>query len=196
MSIALPVIAIILALFLGGCTLLLLGSQVELFRSLQQVREQAGLLDRATPVDLGGARGLRASEVGLPTGLDTETSALVLFLSDKCFVCRSIAAGLQGALPPGVWLVLDPGSAGPDAQLAPALGFNAEDEKVVVDPERKIMKAIGTLGTPLVLAVEHGRITRASGITSTRQVYELAGSALPQRAHPESDHVKQEGMMA
>jgi hypothetical protein len=177
MTTTLAVVAIVLTAGLGVVVFLLVSAQVETFRGLKQIREQAGLIDRATPVDLGEARGLPASAVGLPARLDSETSALVLFLSDKCFVCRSIAAGLQGTLPPGLWLVLDPGTAPAGADIAPELGFRPDD--VIVDQGRTIMKSIGILLTPLVVVVEHGRLRRASGITSTRQVYEMVGALVP-----------------
>ena len=177
MTTTLAVAALVLTVGLGVVVFLLISAQVETFRSLKQIREQAGLIDRATPVDLGEARDLPASAAGLPTALDDETSAIVLFLSDKCFVCRSIAAGMRGTLPPGVWLVLDPGSAPEGADIAPELGFDPAD--VIVDRGRTIMKNIGILLTPLVVVVEHGRLRRASGITSTRQVYEMVGALVP-----------------
>lgn len=195
MTTTLAVIAIVLTVGLGVVVFLLISAQVETFRSLKQIREQAGLIDRATPIDLGEARDLPASAVGLPARLDDETRALVLFLSDKCFVCRSIAVGLRGTLPPGLWLVLDPGTAPADADIAPELGFRPDD--VIVDRGRTIMKSIGILLTPLVVVVEHGRLRRASGITSTRQVYEMVGALVPADTTTihslDSDH---EGMRA
>ena len=194
MSTPLAVTALVLVIGLAAVTFLLLGAQVEMFRNLTQLREQAGLSDRPTPVSLGKARGTRASDVGLPAALDDETSAVVLFLSDKCFVCRSIAAGLAGTLPHGVWLVLDPGTAPRDAQLSPTLGFDTDD--VTIDPDRTIMKRIGIESTPLTIVVEHGRLARASGITSTRQLYETVGATVPTYVQLQAHESAQEGISA
>ncbi|MQA84601.1 MAG: hypothetical protein GEV03_08260 [Streptosporangiales bacterium] len=171
------VVALVLGTCLGVLLFLLLGAQVEMFRGLEQVREQAGLIDRVTPVDLGKVRGLAPSEVGLPATLDTEISAVVLFLSDKCVVCRSIAASLDGTIPRGLWLVLEPGTAPRDAELSQELGFDPDD--VIIDWGREITHRIGIEATPLGVVVENGRLSRAATIPSSRQLYEFLGAARP-----------------
>ncbi len=79
----------------------LLSAQVELFRDMKQVRELTGMIDRPFPLDLGVMRGHSPADLGLPT----KTGA-ILILSDKCATCRSLAAALDGAVPPHLQIVL------------------------------------------------------------------------------------------
>jgi hypothetical protein len=156
---------------LAALVMLLLGSQVEMYRDLAQTREYVGMVDRSIPVDLGATVGARPSEVGLPDHLDSAVSALVLFLSDKCATCRSIAESLDGVIPRGVQLVIEPGSAPPGAVLADTLGF--PEDRVVIDHGRKITDRIGIEVTPVGIIVEHGRLVSATTLPSTRQFFAL-----------------------
>ena len=73
----------------------LCGVVYELFRDVRQLRDVAGILDRPLEVEIGTVAGTRPSTHGLPQALDSAASALVLFLSDRCGTCRSLAAGLE-----------------------------------------------------------------------------------------------------
>jgi len=168
----------VLVVLVGALALLLLGAQVEMYRGLEQLRDYAGLIDRPTPVDLGRVAGQRPSEVGLPVWLDSATRAVVLFLSDKCATCRSIAAALEGSLPPGLVIVVDPGTA--DAPEELSLTYELDPQKTVIDLDRRIMRRLGQEITPLGLVVENGRLARASTVPSTRQLYTLLEFTRPQ----------------
>jgi hypothetical protein len=156
---------------LGVLVVLLLGSQVEMYRDIAQIREYAGLIDRPIPIELGSSKGVKPSEVGLPEHLDSATSAVVLFLSDRCATCRSIASAFGGVVPQGVQLVIEPGSAPPGAALAQSYGFRSD--QVIVDWGRRITDRIGIEVTPAGIVVEQGRLVSASTLPSTRQVYSL-----------------------
>ena len=93
-------------LAVGLC--ILLGAFAELFHQVQQIRAQLGMVDRATPLDLGAKRDALASSVGLPAALDDAGEAMVLFLSNRCTTCRAIAHELDGTVPPGLWIVAEP----------------------------------------------------------------------------------------
>ena len=164
---------------LGAVVFLLFGAQVELFQTVRQLRDYAGLIDRSEPVALGAAEGAVPSDYGLPAFLDSAHGAAILFLSDKCATCRSIAAALDGALPRGVVAVIDPGPAGGPPDLTVA--FQLDPERTVIDADRAIMTALGLNMTPLGVVVQEGRLTRASTLPSTRLLYTLLESAIPRR---------------
>lgn len=159
----------------GVLVFLLLGALVELYRSVEQLREHSGLLDRPRPVDLVSS-GIRPSTVGLPAHLDGVPGAVVLFLSDKCATCRSIAAALDGAVPRDVVLVLDAGGAAEAAGGAELTLRYDLGERVVVDHDRVIADRLGIRITPVAVVVEQGRLVRASTVPSTRQMYALLDS--------------------
>ncbi|ACU74552.1 hypothetical protein Caci_5694 [Catenulispora acidiphila DSM 44928] len=174
---------------LGVVVFLLFGAQIELFRTVEQIRDYAGLIDRPEPVSLGAAVGTAPSDYGLPAYLDSAHRAVVLFLSDKCATCRSIAAALDGALPRGVVVVIDAGPNGtPDLTLA----FQLDPERTVVDAGRTIMDALGLNITPLGVVVQDGRLVRASTLPSTRQLYtliEATNTSIGSRARELSQNV-------
>lgn len=154
--------------------LVLLSAQVEMYRNLEQLRIQSGLIDRAVPVDLGESKGQRPSSFGLSSHLDLEVSALVLFLSDKCAVCRSIIAGLGGAVPTEVFIVIDPGTATRDSKLT--IGIPVDESNALVDWESSIGRAVGITATPTGVVVVNGRFSHAATLPSTREFFAMLGS--------------------
>lgn len=167
------VVYVIVALF-GAVVFLLFGAQIELFRTVRQIRDYAGLIDRPEPVSLGAAEGTAPSDYGLPAYLDSAHRAVVLFLSDKCATCRSIAAALDGALPRGVVVVIDPG---PSAVADLTVAFQLDPDRTVVDAGRTVMTALGLNITPLGVVVREGRLVQASTLPSTRHFYALLETA-------------------
>jgi hypothetical protein len=155
----------------GVLVFLLLGAQVEMFRDLAQLREAVGLVDRPRGVDLGRATGARPSAYGLPAALDSIAGAIVLFLSDKCATCRSIAASIDGDMPNRLWLVLDPAGQEGTPDLAITYEFNTGH--TVVDSNRTISSDLNITLTPVALIVQHGRIQSGTTVPSTRQLYAL-----------------------
>jgi hypothetical protein len=158
----------------GALVLLLLGAQVELYRSVQQLREYSGLLDRSIPIELPRLR-TRPSSAGLPAFLDTTVSAVVLFLSDKCATCRSIAAAFDGSMPRNVVVVLDAGGDGAGMPQPPelALTYRFDQDRTVLDLDKRIADGLNVKVTPAAIVVENGRMVRGSTVPSTRQLYAL-----------------------
>lgn len=169
-------LAYVLIAGLAVLVALLLGAQVELFRSVSQLREYAGLIDRPADVGLGAAEGAPPSSVGLPVGLDSARSALVLFLSDKCATCRAIAGALEGHVPAGVQLVITTGGDGDEGLT---LGLNLDPARTMLDPAASVMDRLGLNVTPLAVVVRDGRMQRATTLPSTRQFYTLLESTRP-----------------
>ena len=174
-------LAYVLVAALAVLVALLLGAQVELFRSVAQLREYAGLIDRPAEVELGAARGATPSSIGLPASLDAASAAVVLFLSDKCATCRSIAGALEGHVPAGALLVI---TSGGDPDEPPALGLDLDPARTVLDPAGSVMERLGAKVTPLGVMVRDGRLDRATTVPSTRQFYTLLESTRPFTAEP------------
>ena len=152
----------VLALFVA----VLFGALVELFRDVRQLRDALGILDRPLSVDLGPAAGTRPSTHGLPAELDAQHGALVLFLSERCETCRALAAGLAGPLPNGLWVVIEARDAEGAALFARAYGLDGE--RVTVDVDGAIARSMGLNTSPVGFRVEHGVLTSAGTVPSSR----------------------------
>jgi hypothetical protein len=171
-------IALALATLEGLVIVLLVVSQVELFRDIEQLRTATGNIDRPLPVDLGAAHGRAPGDVGLPAELDGELGALVLVLSTRCGTCRSIAETLGGTIPKQVWLLLI-GSVPEDSkEFVEVYGFDGP--RMVVDTDDRISSALGVMSTPTGIVVENGRLAWAQTVPSTRQLFTL----IPQVGSP------------
>lgn len=153
----------------------LCGVVYELFRDVRQLRDAAGILDRPLNVDLGPVAGTRPSGHGLPEALDSAASALVLFLSDRCGTCRSLAAGLERHLPPGLWVVLEARSSDSAARFMESYELTrmVEDGRLVVDVAGAIAGRIGLDLTPVGFRVEGGRIVSATTVPSKRYLFSI-----------------------
>jgi hypothetical protein len=173
MTVAIIVLALII--------FVLCGVVYELFRDVRQLRDVAGILDRPLDVDIGAVAGARPTTVGLPPALDTATSALVLFLSDRCGTCRSIAAGLERPLPATLWVVLEAQS-GEAAEKFLSSYEALGDGRVVVDPGGSIAARIGLDVTPAGFRVRDGRVISATTVPSKR--YLLSILQKPVRLRP------------
>jgi hypothetical protein len=147
----------------------LFGVLVELFRDVRQIRDALGILDRPLPVDIGSVAGTPPSHYGLPAQLD-ETSALLLFLTDRCATCRVLASALGGTFPAGLWIVLEAAS-GQAAEeflekfaMTPGLG----EERVFVDREGAVADRIGLKMAPVGYRIVNGAFTEATTVPSIR----------------------------
>lgn len=166
---AIAVVVGILAVVL----LVVVSALVELFQQVQQIRGYLDMVDRVTPLDLGRSKGVSASAVGLPAALDTADRALVLFLSDKCGSCRTIAATLAGgALPPTLTLLIEPMG---DSTASIADEFELVGERVLVDHGERIATLLGLDIFPAAVLIERGRLEAAQTVPTPRQLY----AALP-----------------
>lgn len=163
-----------LALFVA----VLFGALLEMYRDVRQLREVVGILDRPLSVDIGRVAGTRPSVHGLPRGLDSGASSLVLFLSERCATCRSIAKGLGRPLPEGLWVVLE--ARNPDSAVVflEAYGLKdlAPDGRIIVDVAGEVAGRIGLDTTPVCFRVEGGVLTSATTVPSSRYL----NSILPQ----------------
>lgn len=156
----------ILALFV----FILFGALLEMFRDVRQLRDVAGILDRPLNIDIGEVKGTNPSVYGLPPLLNSASSAIVLFLSERCATCRSIAAGFERELPSGLWLVVDSGrrSNGSSPLDLETLKERDSDERVIVDVGNTIASRIGLETTPVGFRIENGVFVNATTIPSVR----------------------------
>ena len=155
----------------------LLGVVIELYRDVRQLRDAMGILDRPLDVDLGKLVGRRPSEYDLPNAIDTVSSAVVLFLSDRCSTCRALAEGFAGYLPPGLWVILEartPKSAS-EFLVRYQLRAAAGEGRLVVDAAGAIAERIGLRTTPVGFRVKNGRFVSASTVPSRRYLRSLLG---------------------
>lgn len=163
-------IALISVALLALLVFVLFGALLEMYRDIRQLREAIGILDQPLNVDVGPVAGTNPSNYGLPQALDSAVSALILFLSERCGTCRSLAAGLSIPLPPGLWIVLE--ARDTDSAVTFLNSFNLNrltlDEHVVVDVGGKIAYRIGLDTTPIGFRVENGAIVSATTVPSSR----------------------------
>lgn len=156
---------------------------IELYRDVRQLREVAGILDRPLEVDLGDVANTEPSSCGLPGALDSAASAIVLFLSDRCGTCQALAAGFRGALPAGLWVVLEAASPRATQEFLESHRLTAASTggRLVVDASGKIAERIGLRTTPVGFRVQDGRLAGATTVPSTRYL----SSILPNRVRLE-----------
>lgn len=148
----------------------LFGALVEMYRDLRQVRDAMGILDRPVNIDLGAAAGAHPSEYGLPRALDSAGTALVLFLTERCATCHSVAAALPRPLPPTLWVIFEARSEESAAALLEQYGlteFTAHGH-VVTDVDGEIGRRLDLHIAPAGFRVENGRFTYATSVPSTR----------------------------
>jgi hypothetical protein len=166
-------------LAIGGVALALVvvvcaAALVEVFRQLAELRRTLNLQDQAIPLNLRSGE-FRADEIGLPPELALEPKSIVVFLSEKCATCLTIAEAFRGGSPATVWFVL-PSPPRPAGLLA-TLAHSAP--RVVVDEYDEIANNLGLHVTPAVLTTFYGEITRAQAVASPRQVLGLIPTVAP-----------------
>jgi hypothetical protein len=166
-------------LFLGGVAVTFVvavcaAALIEVFRQLAELRIALNLQDEAIPLSLRAGE-LSTNEIGLPTALAAEPRTIVVFLSQKCATCLTIAEAFRGGSPVTVWFVL-PSPPAPTGLLETLVHSN---ERVVVDENDEIADKLGLHVTPCVLTTSYGEITRAQAVSSPRQVLGLIPTVLP-----------------
>ncbi|MFO0960012.1 MAG: hypothetical protein U0800_21690 [Isosphaeraceae bacterium] len=154
---------------------LLLGVVAELFRDVRQMRDALGILDRPQPVAIGDAAGAPPSRFGLPAELDDEPSALVMFLSDRCATCRVLAATMGGALPAGLWIVVEAASERSAADFVRdyRLEHAAGEGRVIIDREGSIAARLELTLSPVAYRVEEGVFRDAATVPSVRYLVSI-----------------------
>jgi hypothetical protein len=159
---------------------LLFGALAEAYRDIGQLREFAGMIDRAAPVDLGPARDALASSVGLRPDLDSAVKAVVVYVESRCGTCRAIVSSLNGDIPEGIWLMAVADSTDEAYAWLATGGIRPGSEaarRVMVESPDEVERHLGLLISPLVIEIEHGRLVRAKTIPSVRQFYALTSAA-------------------
>ncbi len=142
----------------------LLTAQVELFRDMKQVRELTGMIDRPIPLDLGAMQGRSPTELGLKA-----MTGAILVLSDRCGTCRSLAAALDGSVPPHLQIVLsNPGGRTSELPTVWDLG-----DRVIDDTDGSIMTALDIKATPAAISIVDGVMNEAQSVPSVRQLHEF-----------------------
>jgi len=155
---------------IGAVVFIQFGAMIEMFEQIRQMRIYLDMVDKPTVLDLGASQGRLASGAGLPANLDAVPRALVLFLSNKCETCRTLAAALDGgALPPHLWVVVVPVLSGDASQFLE--DFRLYGDRILVDADHAITDAIGLDITPAAIALEAGRMVEAHTVPTVRQLY-------------------------
>ena len=154
-----------------------------MYRDIHQLRDVAGISDRPLNIDIGIVKGAKPSLYGLPKTLDSVGSAVVLFLSERCATCRSLAAGFEREFPSNLWVVLDSAKTGTFSDFWNSYGLtNKEsDNRVVMDLNNKIAKSIGLDTTPVGFRIENGVFTNATTIPSLRYLISILPKPLQLR---------------
>jgi hypothetical protein len=163
-------IALIAVGILSLLVFVLFSALVELFRDVRQIRDALGILDRPLSIDIGSAADTAPSNHGLPPQLDEAHSALVLFLSERCATCRIIATTLGGALPTGLWIVVEATNNQTAAEFIDTHGLRPRlaDGRVIIDPAGAIAGRLGLNTTPVAYRIEKGVLKDASTVPSIR----------------------------
>jgi hypothetical protein len=164
-------LTLVLIAVLAIVNFLMFGALVELFRDVRQLRDIVGVLDRPLHLGIGRVAGTAPSLYGLPGALDSTNSAVVLFLSDKCSTCRTLAASLEGrSLPLGLWVIVEAATENAAQAFVETLGLNTQqaDGRVLVDVDGAIASRIGLDTTPVGFQITNGRVVEATTVPSVR----------------------------
>lgn len=163
-------VALIAVALLTLIVFLLFGALLELYKDVRQLRDAVGILDRPLTVDIGHVAGTTPSSYGLPQAIDAAPSAIVLFLSERCATCHSLARGLLRPLPGGLWVVVEARDSSSAASFLNSSGLSGTSlsEQVVIDVAGEIARRIGLNTTPVGFRVERGLLTHATTVPSSR----------------------------
>jgi len=163
-------VALIVVGVLALLMAVLFAALVEMYRDVRQIREAVGILDRPLDVEIGRVAGTRPGNYGLPRALDSATSALVLFLSDRCATCHALAAGFSKPLPSALWVVVDARNPETAADFLTRYGLSEAESsgRLLVDSGGEIAGRIGLQTTPVGFRIQDGVIASATSIPSSR----------------------------
>ena len=162
---------------LSVVTFILVLAQIELHRNLESLRQEAGFYDHPEVFNVTALQVSSPSFYGLPVALDKADNHIVLFLSDGCSTCRSIASAISGSRIPAVTLVLE--SKGDVASLSSAYDLTGFD--YLIDVDHSIAGRLGIVASPLALMLKDGRIDSAQSVPSVRQFLALLANATTNR---------------
>jgi hypothetical protein len=180
-----PILLLVVSLLAVG-EFLLFGALAEAYRSLRQIRENAGILDDPIAVELGAVQNKLASTCGLAPELDSAARAVVVYLDKRCGTCHMILESLGGGLPRGIWLVLVADSVEEGRSWIAETGLNRRDDlerRVMLMSTEEVENHLGTVLTPLAIDVENGRLTRGRTVPSIRQFYAMVPMTIALSSH-------------
>lgn len=149
---------------------LLTGALIEMYRSLEQLRKQTGSKDFLTKMDVA-ADAATMESAGFPPGLFQGERGLLLILSDRCSTCGTLAERLAGALPEGVWIMLQPHSGESGASWLAEHDLD-QTSRVIVDVDQSLADVIDIRITPTVIRFSAGEVTTAHTVPSPRRLSE------------------------
>jgi hypothetical protein len=94
-----------------------------------------------------------------------------------------IVGGLNGSIPPGLWLAVVSDSFDESLEWLKESGFTlSEDDlarhRVMLLSPDEVRSNLGEIVTPLAVEIEGGRLARAKTVPSVRQFYALIPSLL------------------
>lgn len=139
------------------------------YKGLLQIRRGLGLIDTPRVLEIPNLGAAPApSALGLPAQLDAEAAAVVVFLSTKCTICRSIAEGLGGVVPTRMWVVLEGPS--PEACAHWLAEVRLSGERIVEDVAGEIARRLHLEVVPAALVFDRGKLTHAQTLPSLRQL--------------------------
>lgn len=147
---------------------LVMGALVEMYRSLEQLRRDTGLIDEPIPLEIELNTPIDLA-IGLPVELLTADRAILLVVSDRCSTCDLIGEHLDGSLTEGVWLMVEPRSEGSARTWLARFGLSSEAQ-VIIDLDGSVSTSIGIDVTPSVLRLRQGSAVEAHTLPSARRL--------------------------
>jgi hypothetical protein len=142
---------------------------IDQYKGLLQIRTGLGLIDTPRVLELANLGASPApSTLGLPTRLDAETAAVVVFLSTTCTICRSIGEGLRGVVPARMWVVVE----GPSPEICAHWleEVQLSGERIVHDIAGQIAARLQLQVVPAALVFDRGKLKHAQTLPSFRQL--------------------------
>lgn len=164
--------ALIAAVVVGVFLALMFGALVELYRQVDQLRQQAGLVDQTTPVSFDES--VTLPELGLPLTDSTrpEERFAILFLSVSCTTCADVARGLPLKRSPNLATVVEAETEEIALGWLDKVHLRA-DQRVLFDAGSRLATTLGISTTPSAVKFVGTRAVSASTVPSKRQLHEV-----------------------
>jgi len=168
MTYVLTASVVVLAL-LVGC---LFAALVEMFRQLEQLRENVGIADTARAIEFLRSYPLADLGISVPEDGAQIDRAAIVFLSDSCTTCASVAKSIPRKHTPRLRVVLHSYDEHAAQGWLSSLGLDALNT-VQFDPTRSAALALGVTVVPCVVKFEDGHAVSAHTMPSGRLVKPL-----------------------
>jgi hypothetical protein len=146
---------------------LIAGGLVELFRTVEQLRVETGIIDSVTLIGTPSAQSV--GESGLPEALVQSDRAALLVLSEMCSTCRQLATRLADQIPADMWILFESRvEDSADAWLRQ--NGLAGNERVITDSRGRVANALGISISPAIVRIRDGTPVAAHTIPSVRRL--------------------------